>query len=113
MTPLMQGTTGGAAYEVLELLVNSGADMSVRDNHGYSLLDAAVGSARTDVVDMILGASSGIDLNGLGKDGFNAIHRVLGGRSPRYLVCLDSLMMAGASPKIPSQQGDPPPPPLG
>ena len=86
-------------------LLEAGADLNVRDDFGYGLLDAAAGTGKSDVIEFLLGKMTNININGLAKDGYATIHRVLAGRAPRYLYALKSLLKGGASPNTKSDQG--------
>eukprot|EP01052_Picozoa_sp_SAG31_P051015 SAG31_NODE_11915_length_986_cov_1.510710_1_plen_227_part_10 len=69
MTAVMQACSGGAGSDVVELLIDKGADTTIRDFNGFSMIDSAVAGARTDILDKLL-ALHQTDLNVLGKDGY-------------------------------------------
>eukprot|EP01051_Picozoa_sp_SAG22_P016618 SAG22_NODE_2379_length_2633_cov_2.414759_2_plen_470_part_00 len=105
---LMQACTAGADIEVIQTLIDAGADLSQRDFSGFTPIDAAVQGARMDIIDLLLAKSENFNINERARDGYSPIHRLLGGLSPRFGTALQSILDAGANPKLKSQQGFPP-----
>ncbi|CAB1103642.1 unnamed protein product [Ectocarpus sp. CCAP 1310/34] len=90
---------------VVHALLTAGADVTIRDNGGYSALDSAGRFGHIDVIGALL--RYGVDVNACGDDGFAPIH-VAARRDQAGAI--NALMQAGAN--IESSEGGSSAPPL-
>ncbi|CAN0084587.1 unnamed protein product, partial [Ectocarpus sp. 6 AP-2014] len=104
VTPLMEACWFGHLSGVNTLLT-AGADVTIRDNCGYSALDSASRFGHIDVIRALL--RYGADVNACGDDGFSPLH-VAARRDQAGAI--NALMQAGAN--IESSEGGSLAPPL-
>ncbi len=86
---------------IVQDLVNSGADVNGSDSNGQSVLVASI--ARGSVLNTLL--KNGAVANAIDKDGRNVLHYLAEGG---YWQDVDRLIAAGANPNLPDKDGDTP-----
>ncbi|CAN0415863.1 unnamed protein product, partial [Ectocarpus sp. 12 AP-2014] len=104
VTPLMEACWFGH-LSVVNALLTAGADVTIRDNSGYSALDSASRFGHIDVMRALL--RYGVDVNACGDDGFSPLHLAA---QRDQADAINALMQAGAD--IESSEGVSLAPPL-
>ena len=88
--PLMMAIIASGRIEIVEALIQAGADLNHRDENGYSMLDIACIQGRDEIVAMLL--DKGADPAAAGPDGWAPIQRAANGQSPRYEAALKMII---------------------
>jgi hypothetical protein len=104
-TALMMAVTMSGDSELIEALLEGGADLATVDEDGYTLLDAAAFQGRHNAVIQLLEA--GADASKLSRDGWGAAHRAANGAAPRYAEIVELLLQHGVSPNLVDSDGLP------
>ncbi|XP_078600101.1 uncharacterized protein LOC144875153 [Branchiostoma floridae x Branchiostoma japonicum] len=90
-------------FEVVEVLIDIGADPHTRDKQGDTALHWAAYHGHVKVVELLL--SKGLDSNAKGCNGITAVHRAA---ERGQAQTLQVLLAAGGSPNVTSEDGETP-----
>lgn len=101
-TPIMMATLLGFA-EAVETLINLGADLSIPEVHGYSLVHGASFQGHPEVLQIL--AEHGMDFETPHQDGYAPMHRACWGGDTRFTETVRVFLKLGIDPELPAKDG--------
>ena len=90
----------------VKTLLELGADASVGDENGYTVVHAAAFQGRPKVMQVLV--KHGLDPNDMHADGFAPIHRACWGDKSHHTKTIEVLLKAGVSPLARTNKGKTP-----
>ncbi len=104
-TPLQYNTWTGGSIEIIDLLIKSGANISLKTNKGWSLLTCAVlNEKHPEILEYILKITNHNDINKIDDAGKTALHYACG--KDHTSKQMDLLINYGADSRICTKKGE-------
>ena len=104
-TPLVSAVLGGH-LQAVEKLLALGADVTVPEKDGYTVMHAAGFQGRSAILKVLAAHNDGeIDIMAQHLDGYYPMHRACWGREHRHAETVQTFLDLGVSPDLPAENG--------
>merc|ERR1712110_825036 len=102
-TPLMMSVLGGHP-EIVEYLLEAGADPTIPEKDGYTPMPGAGFQGRAEIGKILM--KHGVDIHGTKhKDGYLPFHRACWGNELRHAETVRMFINSGVDPDVPAKNG--------